>query len=581
ILLNVYWLGLSVFRSRAVGWFSALSLMGSPLFYNGHGVRTATQDPVMLLFMTLALTCGYWVFDRVRNSSLATDTSRETGRHVVAIGLSSGCAAATKSAAGFTGLIIFGSAMLLSGRIVPLLKRHLVACVMCALFALLLPLLYFLPHFFESPGIYNLTVEHEIVKRATVGYHHTGKQFFYYYVLAHHRLLVVPELLLAGSIYALFRILRREDTRLLYFLCWAFVPLLAFTAIRSRLEWYVMPAIPGMSIVIGAALGAALEFVRSSLRTPRYLLRRQIWQTAAVGVFLLCGAGALLYECGTIAQRLFRTPQRSALDLLAEHVRSQRSLDPRSPLVVRYKVPILSRDERFYLDMLGAVTADDPQEARMLVASERHPFLITTPERFHELAALRKVDAYKVLAPRSSRRQRMVLVSFVRELSPPFLDRRSRRIGFGDREIEVAFGSTFSQHVGGKLIRANRGRRIGFIVAADQITSRAATRLTLNAALNTTRAPAGARVALTINDAAIQALEIATGDFQTHIFDIPPGRWEPGKNLVMFELSRLDDGSVPDEGMYFHEGTLDILRPDDVSSPEAPFEPLIEGPNPR
>jgi 4-amino-4-deoxy-L-arabinose transferase-like glycosyltransferase len=195
LLLATMVLGAKLYRSSLVGPIAALLLLAcKPLVIGAHGIRSGTQDALLLFLLALAA-LSLWRIIAKANSGAVSFWA------LVMLGVLSGLAILVKSAAGVLPLLVAGP-WLLARRETRGFRQLLAVGVP----ALLLPALYLLPHCLFTAGACRRFFVSEVLHRVTEGFH--NRSDWSYYLRAIFRDGVIGTGLLASLAvgYALYRV---------------------------------------------------------------------------------------------------------------------------------------------------------------------------------------------------------------------------------------------------------------------------------------------------------------------------------------------------------------------------------------
>ncbi len=243
----------SIVNSPSAAAVSSLFLISAPSILLGrHGFRRATQDGALLTLTSLALIAGFYLILR-----LAKKNYERSHLCAIGIGLIVGCAVLIKSISGFIPLLIIIPFILFLTRYD--LKRGIVLSFLIIIPSVLLPSLYFVPHFLLTRHAYNIAVSRELFQRAVDGFHNQNDFLYYIRSLFSPTLsaspLVPPVALLPSIFFGAYQSFRSStfEHKLLYryLTVWAILPVLLYSMAQSRLLWYIAPAVPAHAALVG------------------------------------------------------------------------------------------------------------------------------------------------------------------------------------------------------------------------------------------------------------------------------------------------------------------------------------------
>lgn len=527
-VLLVFILAARMFHTPLAGVVAAIALLGCSSYVFNHGVRTAVQDSMLIFLSTVALGTGFAVARRVERSlARGTELPRGTTLRAAIAGAAIGCGILTKSAAGFMPLIVLGAYALISGLLRPFLRRPFPFDLLrlagaLALPAFLIPAAYFIPHFLFTPRAYEVMIDQEVMDRATSGFHNQHMPFFYLERLGPDAAAVPPALLVLALLFGAVRTIRASDPRCRFLLTWIVVPITAFSLAPSRLTWYIAPTFPAMSVLIGGMAVSALVELRAHVTRLRATLG------AAVLVLCIVSLGAHLTSVLTALDRMNAEPPILFERVIAEGLRQQATF-------IDYRFPPVSLREKTYYGMTRPrlISAEEPEQIAPSLQQGRVRVL-TTPDRVPQLAErLPAPTGYRILPPHTDRRGAGVALSWDDAIPPgsPFTPVKTL-IDFGDARLPELYG--WGRRVGSPAkptLHYLRGPAAAALIDGDSLRRQLGTKCTLNFG-GYLEEETTFRVFL--NQTEVFSAPLKAGDFHSAEFDIPPGKWETGKNVLAF-----------------------------------------------
>ena len=231
-VLVTYFLGTSLF-GRWIGFISALVLMSSSHFI--HFSRFGMMDVPVTFFISLAL-YFFWL-------------GREKNRYLIFSGIAVGLAVMTKS---FAALIIFpitwitcwwASELKILGR-----SSYWIGVIL----AVVIALPWHLYETFLYHGLYlHDAVEKHLFFRTTKALDgHSGNFYFYIRTMVnkYHPWTLVSILSAPLMLFQSFRLKRKE---FIFTSVWIFVIFGVITAVQTKLDWYILPLYPALSLSVG------------------------------------------------------------------------------------------------------------------------------------------------------------------------------------------------------------------------------------------------------------------------------------------------------------------------------------------
>ncbi len=318
-----------LFRSFWGALLSPLALLSNYQYvFGAHGVRRATQDP-MLVFLTLVVFLLGWLWWQKRDVSSV--------RYALGLGLCTACAVLTKSIAGAIPLALVVIFYLSGPEGLEFVKKNKLALGLCLISAIVPVASYYLPHFLLTDGYYHLAVESELVDRVQTGYHNSGKPAYYVRQILQGSFGPIGALLAGLGAFWATKFWRRDQGRFL--LITLSVPLSVFSIIPSRLAWYLSSSYPSLAIISLFPWMVALE--------PHSQRKKLLIFLRGLTLLVIC------YHLSGFVARAIRPMQRSAFDLSLESVRKAGDI----PLFVhgpglRMDQPHHNRVEKIYLATL-------------------------------------------------------------------------------------------------------------------------------------------------------------------------------------------------------------------------------------
>lgn len=557
-ILCTYWLGRLLFASRLIGLFGALGLMGCRIFYFGHGVRVAVQDSMLLLFTTLALILSWKLIQEIEKSK-----SSAAKLYLLAIsgGVLIGLAMLTKNIVGYLAFVIWIIYVLLSGRTLLVLKKAWKPVTLGLLTSIVIPLAYLIPQYLKwKSGIISLMFKHEIYKRATQGYHHKHVRFFYFEEIFDDLLTVPPTLLSAAMLWALWCIFRHRDQRYFFILVWAVVPVLVFSLARSRLEWYIMPSLPAMGLLIGAAVSTLLIYVAQRIPKWIFLRRSERGFVVAGCIASIYALGLLSYYVLDIAYDIYSYPEtnRTTTDKTISWLQEKIPGLPKPDIALEYEAPRLSHAEIFYWEMAGATWNITNDQLAEKLNTNAPLFILTSPNKVASIVALHPIAGYRYLQPYDERRRWLAMLSLRPEFLPPTFEPAVKHLDLGHPDLAVAYGLKPREQFHGHFIRVGLGSGSGVLLEGDAILATFGSTFQLRAASTAKNNEHPLLVDVFLNNRKLTQLTFPTEGFVVNSWEAVPGDWKRGKNLLSFSYRFENNKEISsDQGLVLFDW-LDI-----------------------
>lgn len=222
--------------NRWTGFLSALVLLSSSHFL--RFARRGMLDAPLVLFLSLAL-YFFW-------------RGKERNRYFIFSGLALGAALLIK---GFAALIIFpviavyclwADEWALLGR-----SSYWVGVMIAVAIAMPWNVFEMLSH--QQEFMNNVVVKHLFSRTTSALDGHDGNWYFYIrtFINKYHPWVLVA---IFSAPYFLYRALRKREKPFVWIATWLFVLLAIVTIIRTKLQWYILPLYPPLSITAGYLL---------------------------------------------------------------------------------------------------------------------------------------------------------------------------------------------------------------------------------------------------------------------------------------------------------------------------------------
>ncbi len=277
----LFWFVRRTTGSQATAALAAALLVLSPAYFGEHSARTADYDALLLFFVTAYLCLLFVALHRARSSSTL----------LALIGAAICCAFLTKSVAALVpGLGVIGYLVVTARWHRLVATRGYVLLGLGTAGALLL---FLALREWQGPGYVQAALFNDVQGRFASSLVTAKSRYFYIEQLRAGFFAAAPLLLLSPA--ALFIARGRTRIVLLFSLCVVVTTLAVFTCAASKLNHYILPAVPFMAIVAaltfrilitraGAMLGSDARYAR---------LIAAVLLTAAVAPVLTGVAGAV------------------------------------------------------------------------------------------------------------------------------------------------------------------------------------------------------------------------------------------------------------------------------------------------
>lgn len=422
ISLCLFLFARALFFSRVAGYFSCFALFSSRLFFYGHGVRNAVQDSMMIFLLTMGTICGWYLIEAIiKNKNI-----KYINRLSISGGVLIGLAALTKNVAGYFAYVIIGIYLLLTGKAKQVLQQYPWQIVSSILISLLLPTIFILAQGEYAGSAWRGLLISEVYNRAVTGFHHVQHHWLYWNTIIERRRMVPPELLFGGILFALIQIYRSKDRRYLFLLCWAVIPVLVQNAMKSKLEWYILPALPAMALLTGATIAQAINYSRNALKNISFVDSLKNYKLPFCYLFIFYSIVALGYSNYKIANYFLTAFRRNAADKIVEDIRNYGFANNKNPKIGFYHAPKLANHEMLYFAMapLEQIQIKDLAQLKTLVENKEVDFVLTNKDNHKDVLNL-GAEAVANLRKRDQRRKHLVILAFNKDIIPRYFKKES------------------------------------------------------------------------------------------------------------------------------------------------------------
>jgi 4-amino-4-deoxy-L-arabinose transferase-like glycosyltransferase len=539
--LLLYIFARTIYQSRTVGFVAAVSLITSRAYIFHHGVRTATQDSLVNFLNLLSIIIAWRLIGLLRRESAESgQTRKKVLFYAIAGGISVGFAVLTKNVVGYIPVFLIGVFLLLSGEIKGVWQRGKLPVFLVVALGLLIPALYVVPHCLESYGLCKVMFGDEVVDRATVGYHNQGQYLFYI-----KRLLVrnfesfavagpAPELLIPGFFLSLGFWLYRRERRYLLPLVWGVIPVIVFSLIPSRLQWYIVPAFPGLAILAGISFNIAKE---------QFIKRSSAWwrgaqegsgSTIAFSLFFLFSCLGLATNIYSMVDRVQVRDTNLVLDLLTREILATPEL--RALKLLHYEEMDLARNERIYLHRIfNRQEFKNLTDLTQAVNGSDVGFVLVPAKDFEEIAKVRKISTYRFLAPEFNRKTWDVFISYSPKMRS--LEQTTQSINLQD-QTPLLYGWSGPQVVSGALVKQISGGEAAVILTTNHAHEVSLTTLKIVAAVTEqpeNNLPSSAIVL--INSKEVGLISVSGTRLKEYKLSVPAGTFKSGQSIIALRNS--------------------------------------------
>jgi 4-amino-4-deoxy-L-arabinose transferase-like glycosyltransferase len=545
--LSLYFFGLYLFRSRIAAIMSVVTLLSCRSYVFVHGVRTSTQDAMLLLMLTLAMICAYLFLEKLQTSARATG-GWTANRLAILGGLFVGLGVLTKNVAGFLPLMMLGVYLVLSGDLLRVLRAAPKQIFAVVLISFLVPALYLVPRIAYEPHLLSVMFGDEVMDRVSDGYHNREIFWFYFKRLFRYRAAVPPELIVAGTVFALFGMYFYDRRKYLFLLVWAVFPVILFTFVPSRLTWYMAPAFPGMALLSGAVFAAAVHALSRSIRQLRQGIVH--WRPVALVLVcvVICGQSllGLKKNYDFILDRIIHPPTiRLVFDRLTESVVAAEGRGRRLTTIL-FDTPQLGRNEKLYLDMQPDVrrvdTLDQLKEVLATLAP-KSAIVYGEADKFQELAQVFPFTSYAFLPPANHRNRWAVIYSNTDVHLPALLPARYP-VDFDRTPGRFLSGWSSAGLYHDITVRRSRGPASSIVLPGDRAKYAFGTFVKLNVSSLPVRKGQYPSVQILLNGLEVAKVDAIRSGFRSYDFQVPPGMWVNGQNVMTLRFGYPDGSAI-------------------------------------
>lgn len=405
ISICVFQLAYKLFANPYISLLSVLNLLGCRLFLFSHGVRVATQDSAQVLLYILALFPLIKIIENCRGQSNTNLDPSVSKNSLIKIGFLSGLGMLCKG----LGALIIAPVMLVSSILVPspfkVLTKNFKHFLLMSLF-ILAPLLS-VAAFFGDRGdnFLRMLFITEGFKRATKGYHFVNHKWYYFNILFKHQMTVLPVLMLLGLAICLYQYFKHKKFQYGFLAIISIVPIIFYQLMKSKLEWYIYPAIPGLCILAGLTL---YLFTSSAIR---YTKKKSILAVPVILITLYFYQG-MLDKGYSNFKSIIKLYPKYPLDTLAHELEGRDN----PPSVGIYKHRHFAKSDHFYLRMIDKnyLLAKDTINIDQIKNSFDKDIIIVPLKDAPSITSIRKPKGY-MLMPFYGRRRKASVVLWYKD----------------------------------------------------------------------------------------------------------------------------------------------------------------------
>jgi len=226
------------------GIIASLFLLTIEGFLGVHGARTGDYDTMVTFFVTIAIFCFY----------LATKTGKKI--YWLGSGLAVGFGFLTKSVVGLFPLPV--AALWLTYLKITRQKFFLKGACLGVIFFLLVIVPWLIARWFSPAGeefIKEMFLRDISLRMKVALEGHYGNRWFYYGVLRENLKRLFP-------IFIFCLVLAVKKAEGILFLIWLALVFVSFTLAKTKIDWYLLPAYPAISLLVGLGTSEVRQILK-------------------------------------------------------------------------------------------------------------------------------------------------------------------------------------------------------------------------------------------------------------------------------------------------------------------------------
>lgn len=218
------------FVDKKIGFLSAIILLALPHYL--HFAKLGMMDAPLTFFIVLMIYL-FWI-------------GQEKSQYLFLSGAILGMAYLMKGFASFLGPFIILVFVVFSGKWKILFKREFITGVLLSLSIILL--WHLIQYYVAGPEAARDYFAFHIFERATqsVQYHTGGINFYQKAIFNKNK--PWPILLYISVFYILWQAIKFKDKRAILICCWIGATYVLYTAVRTKLHWYIVPIYPALAL---------------------------------------------------------------------------------------------------------------------------------------------------------------------------------------------------------------------------------------------------------------------------------------------------------------------------------------------
>jgi 4-amino-4-deoxy-L-arabinose transferase-like glycosyltransferase len=208
-----------------------------------HGARTGDLD-TMLTFLISASLYAFFLYQE-----------KKQFRYLALSSISTGCAFMLKSVLGLIPIAVIIPILFYNRFAHKSMTMKMRDYFYSVLIFLAITLPWTIACSITNPALFRNLISYHIIKRTFEPIEgHTGT-FFYYFVYIFNNIGILQSILLILSVvYCVWLVIKRKEIAPFILLCWLMLYLAAFTLVQTKLFWYIFPAYPAITLLIGKGL---------------------------------------------------------------------------------------------------------------------------------------------------------------------------------------------------------------------------------------------------------------------------------------------------------------------------------------
>jgi 4-amino-4-deoxy-L-arabinose transferase-like glycosyltransferase len=539
--LLLYLLAIRMFSSRIAGLVSVLALLGCHIFVLEHVARRAVQDSMLVFLFTLAMYVAWIILPRVsevHRSYALPGENLQTGlyQRALLLGLIVGCAIFCKSTAAFVIYVVLGIYVLLCGDALGILRKGFAAALLTLLVSFLVPAPFFINRCMVDNEVCQGFLATSSIERLAQADKPYRDPWSYIRAIFVERIAVPPELLVLAVVFAAWVYWTRRDRRCLYLVNWALAPVLIFTVSKSYYRWYIAPALPGMSLLVGAAFAACLQALLAK-ESPGW----RSWRPAAAVLFSILVSLSLGANLFVVGSEVASEHREIGINKLVRNMKAVLEKEPNTE-VLWYEARRPALREMPYLNMLGpALTTVTPQEdINKSITKSEVAFVFSTPKELPKLAEARPFSAYALLEPVVTRLRSNLVLSYRNAPEGEGFTGITQHIDCCTGGAPLLYGFSDINRIQGNPVRWLVGESAAFLVTGAVPHRTLGANVSLRLASPEGKEGEHVVAEISLNGVLAGTFQLPRSSWNEYTVHVPSALWRDGRNVVMIRFRRVN-----------------------------------------